>query len=213
MIKNKRYTSQCSSYSSITQQRTARNDICIRRQVHLLGTRRPLEDWFLERVAIQLAEILWTRDRMDGCSNDKLAWPYGPPIQSYWVVQAYETTSTISISMPIAQCKSIPEHETVIYFFKLDDLACDTFRRTLRRTEAAARQAHFIVFLKDFSLEWAWNPAPTWTATKNVGLFSPSPAMSRLAFPVRRVRNRPGEEPTTLWGPEATALPHHPPPR
>jgi len=44
--------------------------------------------------------------------------------------------------------------------------------RTLRRIEAAARQARFMADLRTFSLDGAWYPAPTWTATKNLGFWS-----------------------------------------
>jgi len=64
-------------------------------------------------------------------------------------------------------------------------------RKTLRKTEAAARHARFIADLRDFSLEGAWYPAPTCTATKNLGLWSSaSQAMEFYCLERERERER-----------------------
>lgn len=47
-------------------------------------------------------------------------------------------------------------------------------RKTSRITEPATRQARLTADLRAFSLDGAWYPAPTWTATKNVAFSSSS---------------------------------------
>ena len=56
-------------------------------------------------------------------------------------------------------------------------------RETLRRIEEAARQARFMADRRDFSLEGAWYPAPTCTATKNLGLSSFASQAIGFGFP------------------------------